>query len=537
MAKNKTHKDFDAARKTTGILLSYQAKWTSDHARVKVMEKGRRVGISWSEASDDVLWASEKGTGEKRNVWYIGYTKDMALEFIEDCANWARAYNLAASVMEEGEEIFTDTVIEDGRSVVREQKILAYRITLESGWKITALSSRPRNLRGKQGRIVIDEAAFHEDLAGLIKAAMAMLIWGGDVRIISTHNGDDNDFNSLIQDILSGRIKYSLHRIDFDEAIEAGLCKRVFEVLKREWTPEAEAEWRQEVIASYGDDADEELFCIPSQGTGVYLTRALIETCLSPDIPVVRYEQTRAFAEIADGLRHSEVEAWCEETLKPLLTGLDEKRRHYFGEDFGRTGDLTVIMPLAEEQSANFKALFVLELRNMPFQQQEQILFYIVDRLPMFSFGALDARGNGQFLAERAMQKYSASRIAEVMLSEKWYRENMPRYKAAFEDQSILLPKDADIIEDHRAFRIIKGIAKLPDTKTKGKDKKQRHGDSGIAGALAWFATATSGVAISIGRDREKRPGIRDQGSGIKRPGIGLGIRGRIKSKRLMANG
>lgn len=482
------HKDFDAARKNTGILLPYQARWTSDHARVKVMEKSRRVGISWSEASDDVLWASEKGTGEKRNVWYIGYTKDMALEFIEDCGNWARSYNLAASAMDECEEVFTDTVIEDGHSVVKEQKILAYRITLESGWKITALSSRPRNLRGKQGRIVIDEAAFHEDLAGLIKAAMAMLIWGGDVRIISTHNGDDNDFNSLLQDIRSGRISYSLHRIDFDEAVADGLCRRVFEVLGREWSPEAEIEWRQEVIDFYGDDADEELFCIPSQGSGVYLTRALIETCLSPDIPVIRYEQSKAFAEIADHLRHAEVEDWCEETLKPLLEDLDTKRHHYFGEDFGRTGDLTVIIPLAEQQNATFRALFALELRNIPFQQQEQILFYIVDRLPRFSGGALDARGNGQYLAERAMQKYGAMRIAQVMLSEPWYRENMPKYKAAFEDRSILLPKDADVIEDHRAFKVIKGVARLPDTKTKSHDKKQRHGDSGIAGAMALYA-------------------------------------------------
>jgi phage FluMu gp28-like protein len=175
------------------------------------------------------------------------------------------------------------------------------------------------------------------------------------------------------------------------------------------------------------------------------------------------------------------------------LSGLDANRRHYFGEDFGRTGDLTVIVPLAEQQNANFKAPFVLELRNMPFQQQEQILFYITDRLPRFLFGALDARGNGQFLAERAMQKYGASRIAEVMLSDKWYRENMPRYKAAFEDRSILLSRDADIIDDHRAFKVIKGIAKLPDKKTKGKDKKQRHGDSGIAGALAWYATGQEG--------------------------------------------
>jgi hypothetical protein len=70
------------------------------------------------------------------------------------------------------------------------------------------------------------------------------------------------------------------------------------------------------------------------------------------------------------------------------------------------------------------------------------------------------------------MQKYGAMRIAQVMLSENWYRENMPKYKAAFEDRSILLPKDADIIEDHRAFRVIKyemaGYADIPHILTAG---------------------------------------------------------------------
>jgi len=88
-----------------------------------------------------------------------------------------------------------------------------------------------------------------------------------------------------------------------------------------------------------------------------------------------------------------------------------------------------------------------------------------------------------------AMQKYGSSRIAQVMLSETWYREHMPKYKSAFEDRSILLPKDADIIEDHLAFKVVRGVARLPEAKMKGKDNKQRHGDSGVAGALAWFAT------------------------------------------------
>jgi phage FluMu gp28-like protein len=513
MATAKVKTDFDLARKATGVLLPYQAAWVADQADVKVMEKSRRVGISWAEASDDTLYASQKGKGEKRNVWYIGYTREMAVEFINDCANWARAYNIAASEMEETEVIDQ----EEYEGVIKEKKILAYQITFNSGWRITALSSRPTNLRGKQGRVVLDEAAFHENLPGLLKAAMALLIWGGQVRIISTHNGDSNEFNSLVQDIRSGRKPYSIHRVDFDEALGQGLYKRIAEVLKRTWSAEGQKTWRQAVIDSYGDDAEEELFCVPSQGSGVYLTRALIEGCMSAEIPVVRYEKKSSFAEQPDVIRTSEVAAWCEDVLAPLLAAMDPDRNSYVGEDFGRSGDLSVVIPLQEQQNASFRAPFILELRNIPFQQQEQIFYFICNRLPRFRGGALDARGNGQYLAERAMQKYGASRIAQVMLTESWYRENMPAYKAAFEDKTILLAKDADIIEDHRAFKVIKGVARLPEAKTQAKDKKQRHGDSGIAGALAWFATKLEGApAASAGAETQAGDYHSDRRAGMK---------------------
>jgi len=464
---------------TPYALLLYQQKWVADRTPVKVYEKSRRVGISWSEAADDALYAaSESGD----DVWYIGYNKDMAEEFIGDCAFWARQYNLVAGEIQE--EVLED----EGKD------ILTFRITFASGHRIVALSSRPKNLRGKQGRIVIDEAAFHDDLRGLLKAAMALLMWGGEVRIISTHDGEENPFNELINDIRAGKRPYSLHRTTFDDALAAGLYKRICLVRGLEWSPEAEAAWRQEMIDSYGDDADEELFCIPSKGGGTPLTRALVETCLEEGIPVLRYEQTDEFTLMDDEYRLSVVQDWIDDNLVPLLETLDKDRLSYFGEDFARSGDLTVMLPLQETQGATFRCPFIVELRNMPFKQQEQICFYILDRLPRFCHGAFDARGNGQYLAEVAQQKYGPTRISQVMLSDAWYLQNMPRYKAAFEDRSITLPMDADLIEDHRALKKVKGVIKLPETRTDEKgSKKKRHGDTAIAGALAWYATRQEG--------------------------------------------
>lgn len=459
--------------------LPYQQRWAADSSPVKVMEKSRRIGLSWSEAADDSLYAAEKGGAD---VWYVGYNKEMAEEFIGDCADWVKKYQLAAGAVEE--EILQD----------EDKDILTFRIKFASGHKIVALSSRPSNLRGKAGRVVIDEAAFHDDLKELIKAAMALLMWGGQVRIISTHNGEANPFNTLIEDIRKGRTPYSLHRVTLDDALADGLYQRICLTLGREWSTEAEAKWRQDLVDAYGDAADEELFCIPAQGSGTYLTRQMVEQCMSGDLPVLRLEKDDAFKFLPETQRESEIMAWCEDHLSALLSALDPNRQTFFGEDFGRTGDLTVITPLQETQGATFTAPFIIELRNFPFKQQEQVLFYIVDRLPRFSHGALDARGNGQYLAEVAAQKYGANRISEVMLTENWYRDNMPRYKAAFEDKSILLPRDADIIEDHRAFKIIKGVAKLPDVKNTGQDSKKRHGDAGVAGAMAWFATSQEGA-------------------------------------------
>jgi phage FluMu gp28-like protein len=467
------------SKRTPMVLLLYQQAWNGDGSQVKIIEKSRRVGLSWGEAAEDAVLVADRERG--MDVFYIGYNLDMAREFIEDCADWLKFYNQAAAEIEE-------FIFEDERAENR--GINAFRIVIPGAHKVVALSSRPSNLRGKQGKIVIDEAAFHDDLRGLMKAALAMLMWGGRVVVISTHFGEDNYFNELIADSRAGKKPYSVHRVTLDDALEAGLYRRICLRLGETWSEAAEKKWRQSLIDFYGDDADEELFCIPSQGGGAYLSRALIEARMSERIPVIRWEKKAIFAEAPDYKRTIETALWCETVLKPYLSTAIAKKIAYVGEDFGRSGDLSVIAPFVEMENLTLRALFYLELRNIPFQQQEQILYFICDRLCALSGMALDSRGNGQYLGERAMQRYGADRVAQVMISEAWYRDTMPKYKARFTDGTILLPKDADVLNDNRAIRMVKGVAKIPDGREKAvSDKKQRHGDSAIAGAMAVFAS------------------------------------------------
>lgn len=463
---------------SASVLLPYQQRWVADRSPVKVAEKSRRVGLTWAEAADSALTAAESGG---QDTWYIGYNKDMATEYIETVAKWAKGFQLACDEIEDAGDVLED--------VDKEKGIQAFRVRFASGQKVVALSSRPSNLRGKQGRVVLDEFAFHGDQKELLKAAFALLIWGGCVRIISTHNGEENEFNELIGEIRSKKKPYSLHRITFDEALTEGLYRRICERLGREWSEGAESTWREEIIAFYGEGAAEELFCIPSSGGGLFLSGALVQARMDSTIPVVRWKQPAEFAEKSVEHRELVTRLWCETMLAPLLPRLNPNLLSYFGEDFARSGDLTVIWPLQMRADLVRETPFLVELRNLPFEQQRQILFYIVDALPRFVAGALDAGGNGSYLAEVAMQRYGSGRIHQVKFSAEWYRENMPPYKAAFEDRTILIPQDAEILNDHRAIRMEKGIARVPESRSKGSTG-QRHGDAAIAGALAYFATS-----------------------------------------------
>lgn len=463
------------------VMLAYQAKWMEDPSPLKIAEKSRRTGLTWAEAADNVLTAV---AAAGQNVYYIAYNQDMTIEYIQACAMWARAFDYAAGEIEEG--IWDD-------EADRDKAIKTFTIRFPSGFRIVALSSRPTNLRGKQGVVVIDEAAFHDHLDELLKAALALLIWGGSVRIISTHNGAENPFNGLIQDARAGKrgARASVHRIEFKQAVADGLYRRVCGRLNRTWTAEDEAAWVVEVYGLYGDAADEELDVVPSSGEGAFLSTVLIEARMVP-APVLRWSCPSSFAALDDFTRWRHAQDWIGANLAGCLDGLNPALQHYYGMDFGRSVDLTAIVPVAVGGDLIRRVPFLIELRNVPFRQQEQILMAMIDRLPRFMKGAHDARGNGQQLAETMQQKYGQTRIEAVMLSEEWYRTHMPPLQAAFQDGALWIPKDADVREDLRALRLIRGVARIPENyRGKGSDGKSRHADTAIGLALAHYATRT----------------------------------------------
>ena len=142
----------------------------------------------------------------------------------------------------------------------------------------------------------------------------------------------------------------------------------------------------------------------------------------------------------------------------------------------------------------------IVELRECPYDQQRQALFWLVDlvgELGRFGSGILDANGNGMALAQEAAQRYGPERIVELMPSDAWRRETGPRFRAAFEDGTILIPADKDVRDDLRQLQMIGGVAKMPRSiRTEGTDGGKRHGDAAVA--LWNFHAASFSEAIPV---------------------------------------
>jgi phage FluMu gp28-like protein len=455
------------------ILLPYQAEAIrlSHLNQLFVEEKSRRTGITYAFAADATLTAAAALGG--MDAFYIGYNLDMAREFVGYCGEFAKAFDVAAGAPQE-------FLFDDGS----ERGIKAFRVDFPSGHSIAALPSTPRALRGKQGLVIVDEAAFHDDLEELLKAALALLMWGGRVVVISTHDGADNPFNTLVEDIRAGKRKGEVHRTTLKDALDQGLYRRICLVSGKTWSPEAQAAWEADLRAFYGDAAEEELDVVPARGSGTYLPRATIERAMRDDLPVIRLRCPDGFEREPDDFRQDFVREFLELEVGAYLADFDRTRRSFMGQDFARTGDVSPIAVGQHDAMMRLVARFILEMRNVPFREQEFVLDWIIGRLPLFSAGKMDARGNGSALAEKAQQRWGFERIEAVMASDKTYLAFMPKLRAGIEDGTFLIPRDEGTLEDLRMIKLVRGVPKIPDRAIVAKAdgvKAKRHGDNAIA--------------------------------------------------------
>ena len=329
------------------------------------------------------------------------------------------------------------------------EQIPAYRLPLASGREIFAVTSAPRAFRskGRPGdRAVLDEAAFVDSLAECLKAALAFLTWGGSVRVISTHNGEASQFNTLARAIEEGSRTGSLHTVRFMDAVLEGLYERICRETGEIWTQDGQDAWVAEIYATYGEGADEELDCIPSPLGGSWLSWELLRAC-EEDYPDPVEETGRTVR--GDPSAYAGGPA-------------------YIGNDIGRRNDLWVAWVIEIVGDVAWTREIV-ELRNASFSDQDDELDRLVDRYRPVRI-AMDQTGMGEKPVEDAMLRYGEHRVEGVLLT-------VPR----------------------RPRR-----TRSPSTRTAPRPGRRRPGASGASGATT-TATRTSGRSAT-GSDRWSAP-------------------------------
>lgn len=427
------------------LLLKYQATALARlraGVQLLVIEKSRRIGLTWGLASFAGLKAAALPSAGGDNVFYMGYEQEMAREFIDACAMWCRAYGIAAGAV--GEDVFEDIDAEGNT-----QGIKAFRIVLASGFKITALSSMPRAFRGKQGTVILDEAAFHGQLKEKIKAALALLMWGGQVVIVSTHDGVANEFNQLIDRIRAGQQKGEVITISFDDAIADGLYERIAEVaaIRGRKVP-AKADWIADIRDFYGDNADEELDVIPKQGGGSWIKPGDLAACEDDDAGIPE--------NYAGGL-------------------------YYMGRDVARRRDGAIIWG-CELVGQTLVLRDRIKLIGATFAEQAARADWLIQNRRMAAYW-IDQGGMGEQPVEDAQRAYGESRVQGQLLIGQNRLDIGVSIRDRFERQLWRVPRHPEIRADLLA---IKQLPSSGGAVRIGDDPKGNvHADEFWAGALA----------------------------------------------------
>ncbi len=434
------------------IFLPFQNKWIKDTSRIKLMEKSRQIGISWSTAyAADERAAAQ---GARFDEWVSSRDDIQARLFIEDCKLWANVMNQAAKDLGE--------VVIDAKD-----KLTAYVLQFASGRRIHSMSSNPDAQAGKRGSRVLDEFALHADQRKLWAIAYPGITWGGSMEVISTHRGSYSFFNGLIREVKekNNPKRISLHRVTLQDALDQGFLFKLQQALP------ADAEQQGMDEAAYFDyvrngaadleSFDQEYMCVPADDDAKFLEYQLLLAC---EYPAGTY--------------------W-ERGLEDVFTG-----RLYCGVDIGRKKDLTVLWVL-EQLGDVFYTRIVISMEKMRKSAQEAILypwFAICDRV------CIDATGLGIGWADDAQDKYGEARIEAVTFTAPVKEALAYPVRGAMEDRKLRIPDDPVIRADLR--KVQKVVTAAGNIRFVAESTPDGHADRFWALALALHAASNPSAPI-----------------------------------------
>lgn len=432
---------------TEAIFLPYQGKWVADDARLKLMEKGRQIGMSWSTAYAAVARTGTQGA--RHDQWVSSRDDIQARLFLEDCKMFTGVLDMAARDL--GEQIIDDT-----------SKQTAYVLSFSTGKRINSMSSNPDAQAGKRGGRILDEFALHPDPRKLWAIAYPGITWGGSMELISTHRGSKNFFNQLVREVKEGGNPkgISLHTVTLQTALDDGFLYKLQQSLPKD-------DERQDMDeAAYFDFvkkgcADEESFlqeymCQPADDDAAFLEYDLIASC-----------------------EYGESEDW-----KQIEGG-----ELYAGIDIGRKKDLTVLW-VYERLGDVFYTRHIEAMQNMSKGEQEKILWPWIQRCRRT---AIDATGLGIGWADDAQAKFGKYAVEAVTFTPKVKEALAYPVRGRFEDRKIRIPYDRHIRADLRS--VTKVVSAAGNIRFTAERTPDGHADRFWAAALGVHAASDVSLA------------------------------------------
>jgi phage FluMu gp28-like protein len=439
-----------------GLFMAGQQKWIADNSRLKMMEKARQIGISWSTA-----YAADERTaklGSKHDQWVSSRDDLQARLFIEDCKMWSKVINIAAKDLGE--------IIVDEKT-----KATAFTLEFSNGRRIHSLSSNADAQAGKRGGRILDEFALHPDPRKLWSIAYPGITWGGSMEIISTHRGSHNFFNQLIREVKeNGNPKnISLHRITLQDALEQGFLYKLQQALHDDDERQAmdEAAYFDFIKSGCADNEsfEQEYMCNPADDDSAFLEYDLIASC--------EYQNS---------------EEW-EYRLSDLKSA---KGTLYMGIDIGRKGDLTVIWILEKLGDVLYTRM-IIELQNMRKSDQEAVFYPLI---PYMQRVCLDYTGLGIGWGDDAQDKFGQYKIECVTFTNASKESMAYALRGSFEDKKVRIPFNPKVRADLRA--VMKTTTSSGNIRFAAERTKDGHSDRFWALALG-ICAAGNGAVSSAG--------------------------------------
>lgn len=428
-----------------GLLLPFQSDWVADKSRLKLMEKSRQIGISWSTAYAAVDRTARQSA--RFDQWVSSRDEIQARLFIEDCKLWAQAMNMAASDLGE--------VVLDPKD-----KITAYVLQFASGRRINSMSSNPDAQAGKRGGRILDEFALNPDPRKLWAIAYPGITWGGSMELVSTHRGTHNFFNQLVREVReSGNPKkISLHRVTLQDALDQGFLWKLQQMLAPDDERQAfdEAAYFEYVRSGCADEESflQEYMCQPADDDSAFLEYDLIASCEYPSSSDWRAR---------------------------------EGGRLYLGIDIGRKRDLTVAW-LVEKLGDVLYTRHIECLANMPKPEQEKVLWPLIEQCDRV---CIDNTGLGIGWVDDAKARFGEYKVEGVTFTPKVKESLAYPVRGAFEDKKLRIPYDPHIRADFRS--VTKQTTAAGNIRFTAERTPDGHADRFWSLGLAIHAAGTSG--------------------------------------------